>query len=195
MPKFLTVKEAALAIGKSPSAVRRIIYPIVQAERHEDRKQIEPSVEDAMNLRVRGENFAWRISEEYLRRVVPMNETPKREDAKDTPSISETSASIIAMLQRELDIKNQQIATQNELMKGLSERLHEGNVLIGSLQQQLALTDGRSHEETTVVDAASTRTTEKANKPSVKSAKPEKGSTITPKPSKLKRGFLSRLFH
>ncbi len=42
---------------------------------------------------------------------------------------------MIQMLQMELDIKNQQIESQNQLLKGFSERMHEGNVLIGSLQK------------------------------------------------------------
>ena len=52
------------------------------------------------------------------------------------------------MLQKELDIKNQQItqqsdliAKQMELIGGLSERLREGNILMGSLQHQLKLPD------------------------------------------------------
>ena len=50
MSKFLTVKEAATLIGKSPSAVRRIIYPILKDDNNPDRKHIEPSVEKALEL-------------------------------------------------------------------------------------------------------------------------------------------------
>ena len=46
---------------------------------------------------------------------------------------------LVEMLRKELDIKNQQINQQMELINGLSERMREGNILIGSLQQQLAL--------------------------------------------------------
>ena len=60
---------------------------------------------------------------------------------------------VIDMLQRELEIKNKQIETQNELLKGLSERLREGNILMGTLQQQLALTDGKPRSKADAVDA------------------------------------------
>ena len=63
------------------------------------------------------------------------------------------------MLRAELAIKNQQISQQAELISkqadlvsGLSERLREGNILIGSLQQQLALPDGANRAKE-VVDA------------------------------------------
>ena len=80
---------------------------------------------------------------------------PKKKSAAKATVASDASASVmIEVLRQELEIKNQQIAaqnqqivSQNELMKGLSERLHEGNVLIGSLQQQLALTDGSRNKQ------------------------------------------------
>ena len=64
-----TVKEAARLTGKSPSSIRRIIYPIIQNDAHPDRVHIEPTVEDVLKLRMQGENFAWRLSEELLRRA------------------------------------------------------------------------------------------------------------------------------
>jgi hypothetical protein len=58
------------------------------------------------------------------------------------------------MLRQESQIKNQQIPQQTqmlgkqmELIDGLSERLREGNILIGSLQQRLALTDGTGRKK------------------------------------------------
>ena len=44
MANFLTVKEAAKLVGKSPSSVRRILYPILENDRHPDRHHIEPTV-------------------------------------------------------------------------------------------------------------------------------------------------------
>src|SRR5437764_167611 len=46
MPTFLTVKEAARLTGKSPSSIRRIIYPILKNNSHPDRVHIQPNVED-----------------------------------------------------------------------------------------------------------------------------------------------------
>lgn len=183
MPKFLTVKEAAKATGKSPSSIRRIVYPILENDEHPDRSQIEPDVKLAKALRLKGENFAWKISEKLLRREVPEGSTKSSTDAKTAESPpNDGSAALIEMLRGELEIKNQQIATQNELMKGLSERLREGNIMIGALQQQLRLTDGSTRSKSGIVDAT---------------PEPEQGSEETeksPPPPKPKRSFFGSLF-
>ncbi|MSQ97582.1 MAG: hypothetical protein EXR98_23935 [Gemmataceae bacterium] len=191
MEAFLTVKEAARITGKSPSSIRRVIYPIIHDDAHADRAQIQPSVEEAMQLRMKGDNFAWRLSEELLRR-----EMPAEAEAHKTTPLSPTKLSghaeqdLLAMLQGELQIKNQQIVQQGELISkqmelisGLSERLREGNVLIGSLQQHLALPEGRAGNQPISVKMK--------RAPSTQS---EKGSTIATKAAKPKKRFLSRLF-
>ncbi len=191
MSSFVTVKEAAQLTGKSPSSIRRIIYPIIHDDNHPDRPHIEPSVEEALQLRLKGDNFAWRLSEELLRREVPADAAPNMESSGATAKgASNAEAELLAMLRRELDIKNQQItqqseliAKQMELVSGLSERLREGNILIGSLQQRLALTDGRD-----------SKTSEPAKPKTARSTPAEKGSTMPPKTTKPKKGFLSRLF-
>jgi hypothetical protein len=190
MPSFLTVKEAAQLTGKSPSSIRRVIYPIIHDDAHPDRAHVQPTVEEVLQLRMRGENFAWRLSEELLYREVPVQATPEKGTGGATSRASgEGDSALIVMLRRELEIKNQQItqqaelfAKQMELMNGLSERLREGNVLIASLQQRLALTDGRG---------SITAETVKAKRGP--SARPEKGSTIAPKVPKPKKGFFARL--
>lgn len=155
MTKFLTVAEAAKLVGKSPSSIRRIIYPILDNDQHSERHQIKPSPEEAKALRLKGENFPWRIAEELLRRHVPEAESkPSGESKTGAHATGDGSALLIEMLRRELDIKNRQIETQNELLKGLSERLREGNILIGSLQQQLALPEG-NHQRPEVVQESS----------------------------------------
>ncbi len=140
---------------------------------------------------MKGENFAWQISEELLRREVPV-ETAKTTDDERGNSQPRTAGDteLLTMLRRELDIKNQQITQQSEmlskqmeLISGLSERLREGNILIGSLQKQLTLTDGNSRPEPHVVEAKS----------SVPPAT-EKGSVAAKKNAKPKKGFFSRLF-
>jgi hypothetical protein len=128
MANFLTVKEAAKLVGKSPSSIRRIIYPILESAQHPDRKHIHPTPDDAKALRLKGENFPWKISEQLLRREVP--EGGGKDAANSKPAMSSGdagSAAIIDVLRRELEIKNRQIETQNELLKGLSERLREGS--------------------------------------------------------------------
>ena len=91
------------------------------------------------------------------------------------------------MLRGELQIKNQQISEQSELISkqmqlinGLSERLREGNVLIGSLQQHLSLPLGRADSQPINATAPST--------------KAEKGSSVSAKAPKPKKSFLRRLF-
>ena len=154
MTNFLTVKAAAIFSNRSPSSVRRIIYPIPEDNRHPDRHHIEPDVATAKSLRVKGENFAWKVSEEFLRRVMSeegtKTTTESRPASKNAP---DQSAAILEIFRKQLDIKDQQIAAQNDVIKGLSERVREGNILMGSLQQQLSLTDGSTRNKSEVVDA------------------------------------------
>lgn len=193
MAPFLSVKEAAQITGKSPSSIRRIIYPIIHDDAHADRNHVQPTVEEVLQLRVKGENFAWRLSEELLRREVPIEAASENPTAGSSARLAaHAEADLLAMLRRELDIKNQQITQQGqligkqiELISGLSERLREGNILIGSLQQRLALTDGRGNAPTDSDPVKSKRAA---------SPQTEKGSTIAPKPAKAKRSFLSRIF-
>ena len=191
MSSFLTVKEAATLTGKSPSSIRRVIYPIIRDDNHADRGQIAPTVDEVTQLRMKGENFAWRISEELLRREVPVEtEKPTDGDRGNSQPRTAGDTELLAMLRRELDIKNQQITQQSEmlskqmeLISGLSERLREGNILIGSLQKQHTLADGSSRPEPHVVEA-------KSSVPPVT----EKGSVAAKKKAKPKKGFFSRLF-
>jgi hypothetical protein len=194
MSSFLTVKEAAERTGKSSSSIRRVIYPIVKDDRHPDRSHIQPSPEDALKLRMKGENFPWLISEELLQRAVPMETTSEKEgSATSSRDGTDAHSELISMLQAELTIKNQQISQQSEmlsrqmeLISGLSERLREGNVLIGSLQQQLTLPETSTRTKPFVVDAD---TSKQAAGPSA-----AKSTGKTPKAAKPKRGFFGRLF-
>lgn len=191
MPQFLTVKEAAKLTGKSASSVRRVIYPIIQGQNHPDRQHIEPTEGEATKLRLKGENFAWRISEELLRREVPVEPVKPAGDERDAQQPRTAGdVELLAMLRRELDIKNQQITQQSEmlskqieLISGLSERLREGNILIGSLQKQLSLPDGSHRTKSEIVDAKSPVSTS-----------PEQGSDATKKNAKPKKGRFFGLF-
>ena len=191
MATFLTVKEAARLTGKSPSSIRRIIYPIIHDDAHADRGHIQPTVEEAMQLRMKGENFAWRLSEELLRREMPAETgIGKGNSSSAAKTTSHGEGGLLAMLRGELEIKNQQIGQQSELISkqmelisGLSERLREGNILIGSLQQHLSLPDGRGGNQPVSVKTKRAPSTE-----------PEKGSNIASKTTKSRKSFLSRLF-
>ena len=184
MTTFLSVKEAARIIGKSPSSIRRIIYPIIHDDAHADRLHIQPGVDEVLQLRLKGENFAWQISEELLRREVPNEPSPAQSSAR---AMGNAEGELLSMLRGELQIKNQQISEQSELISkqmqlinGLSERLREGNVLIGSLQQHLSLPQGRADNHPINATAPSTKV--------------EKGSSVAAKVPKPKKSFLRRLF-
>lgn len=191
MSQFLTVKEAAQIVGKSPSSIRRVIYPIIQDDQHPDRDQIQPSIDDVRQLRLKGENFAWRVSEEFIRREVPVETEAKKGTASTSQGDSpDGTGELLSMLRRELDIKNHQITQQSELIgkqmeliSGLSERVREGNMLIGALHQQLALPGGKSRPKSGVVEAKSTE-----------HPTPKKGNVSSGKAAKPKRNFFARMF-
>src|SRR4029077_10296025 len=123
------------------------------------------------------------------------SENEKESERPGGHSHSPGTTDLIATLQGELAIKNQQIDQQSkmlsqqmELISGLSERLREGNVLIGSLQRQLALPEAATSGRTNTIDAKV--------QPSRAAEPPTKSGTKAPnKPAKPKRGLLSRMFH
>ena len=147
-----------------------------------------------MALRMKGENFPWLISEELLQRAVPLETTSEKEGTTTSPrDVTDANSELISMLRQELTIKNQQITQQSEMLKtqmelisGLSERLREGNVLIGSLQQQLTLPETSKRTKSSVVDAETSKQT--AGPSSAKS------TGKTPKATKPKRGFFGAFF-
>ena len=186
MPTFHTVKEAAKLTSKSPSSIRRIIYPILEDDKHPDRHHIQPSPEKAKELRIKGENFAWKISDKLLRREIPEGESTTSTATKSsTHSGPDNAAAIVDILRKQLDIKDQQIAAANDVIKGLSERVREGNLLLNSLQQQLALSDGSSRPKSDVVDVETPSSTpekkDTADDRKTPSVPPEKGSDAAPK--------------
>lgn len=187
MPTFLTVKEAATLVGKSPSSIRRIIYPILEQDDHPDRIHIQPAPDEVVQLRLKGENFAWRVSEELLHREVP----PETAGSGPQPKPGGTGESgftgeLIAMLRTELGMKNEQITQQMDMNKSLHERLRESNILIGSLQRQLSLPAGKPPEDATFVDQPKTAAPAKS--------RPTPAPKAQGKKSKGKRGILARWF-
>ncbi len=150
MTNFLTVKEASALTKKSPSSIRRIFYPILEAKAHPDRALVQPDPQTAKAMRLRAENFAWKISEELLKRELskPGARPPQALKTKMTTKTADDSPAMIEILKKELDIKNEQIARQNELLQQMSTRIHEGNVLLGTLQQRFALPEASEKKDT-----------------------------------------------
>lgn len=139
---FLTIAEACAKTARSPSTIRRIIHGIASDPSSHDRKAVEPSPAKAATLKKKGENFTWRIREDILLRAIGGAQ------AAEKKSSSKGAQDALAILQRELVIKNQQIEKQWEVIQALNERLREGNILMGALHRRLALPDPLSTEGT-----------------------------------------------
>ncbi len=134
---FLTIADAADKTGRSPSTIRRLIRAITDVHNHVDREGIEPAQKTVDASRKKGENFTWKIREDVLVRNL---ESAQNEEKKIAHSSKVHRADdVIEILRKELDLKNQHIAKQWEVIQSLNDRLREGNILMGSLQQRLAL--------------------------------------------------------
>ena len=121
--RFLTISEAEKFTGKSRSTLRRFIDNIVKAENSPDRPLLQPTPEEVIGFHEQSQPFAWKISEELLRRqfLKPENsdgsnqakgsEAPPESDSSRLVTVLEKS---VAMLERELNEQNNQIAALNE---------------------------------------------------------------------------------
>jgi len=120
---FLTVKEASRITGKSAEFHPPHIYPIIHDDKHPDRTHIQPTVEEAMQLRIEGREFC--VASE--RRIVCAEKCRSRPQQRKTTKLSgHAEQDLLAMLQGELQIKNQQIVQQGELISkadGTHQRL------------------------------------------------------------------------
>lgn len=165
---YLTLAEASAKTGRSLSTVRRLIHSISKDQHHPERDAVIPSHEEAEALKKKGENFTWRIRQDIVDRE--FGSAPSKKEKVQ----SELSMDVLAMLQKELDMKNQQIEKQWEVIGSLNERLREGNILMASLQKRLALPEPASME-TSTVEASKV---ESSAEPSKKSSKvnAEKGT-------------------
>lgn len=142
---FLTISEAAEKTGRSLSTIRRLIKSIADDDAHADRAAIQPTPKEVAAFKKKDENFAWKIREDVLLREF---KGALKEAKKET---AEAKSDILGILQKELELKNQQIEKQWEVIHALNDRLREGNILMGSLQKRLALPEATGAQE--VVDA------------------------------------------
>lgn len=141
---FLSLSDAAHKTGRSLSTIRRIVRTIADSPSHSDRGGISPSAHEAVEWKKKGEIFAWKIREDIL--MKHLERAPK----KGKKSVSESKdgkEGILGILRTELELKNRQIEKQWEVIHALNDRLREGNILMGSLQQRLALPVRSSNEE------------------------------------------------
>lgn len=155
---LLTIAEASDKTGRSASTIRRLIHTIAQSPSHPDRAFLQPTVKQVEAFKKKGTNFTWKISEQVLmknfERAQMENKKVMHYDQKD----------ILQILKGELELKNQQIEKQWEVIHALNDRLREGNILMGSLQQRLALPEGTSDSpppvEASVMEADGVSSTE-----------------------------------
>lgn len=159
--RFLTISEAEKFTGKSRSTLRRFIDTIVKTENSPDRTLLQPTPEEVIALHDQNQPFAWKISEELLRRqFLKPDETDTAAGEKGSEASPESDSSrlvsvlekSVAMLERELNEKNNQIAAMNE-------RLRESNILMKDLQQRVALPPAKDASTTDVSPNDTTATT------------------------------------
>ncbi len=172
---FLTIAEAIEQTGRSASTIRRIIRTIADNSEHPDRDGVQPSVKEVAAFKKKGENFTWLIRADLLQKQADAAHPKKKK------STSEASPDILTILNRELELKNQQIEKQWEVIHALNDRLREGNILMGSLQKRLAPPSESDYVRAGVTDETVVESA--AVKPSV---------DASTKPKKKLFGFLRR---
>lgn len=140
---MLTIREAAEKTGHSPHKIRRLIKAIADQPEHADRSGVEPSPSDVERLNAEGVQFTWRISEELVLRQLGEAAAPPATKSSEAMGVGESSE-LLNLLQRAIDAKEQaeirlfeQLRVKDEQIASLNERLHESNILMGSLQKQL----------------------------------------------------------
>lgn len=183
---FLTISEAAEKTGRSLSTIRRLIKGIADDDNHVDRGAIQPSPKEVVAFKKKEENFAWKIREDVLLREF---KGALKDAKKET---AEARGDILSILQKELELKNQQIEKQWEVIHALNDRLREGNILMGSLQKRLALPspeDAAQDATPVTVTASSVESSVKASKTAA--AKPAKADGAGKAPAKKAQGLWS----
>lgn len=187
---YLTIAEAVEKTGRSPSTIRRIIRSITDRKTHPDRIGIDPAPGAVEQFKKKGGNFTWKICEDVL--LKNLRRVQYEEKKLSSSSIQTSGGSILDILQKELEIKNRQIEKQGEIIQSLNERLREGNILMATLQKQIAPPspfEGHSSMEPVTVKASTKASMEASRRP------PKKNSGGHPKKSASvrapKRGLFS----
>ncbi len=188
----LTIAEASAKTGRSSSTIRRLIKTIVADPHHPDRASIQPTPKAVEAFKKKGENFTWTIQEDVI--IKNFGSTPIEEKKQSSSSASSTSKDILEILHGELQLKNQQIEKQWEVIQSLNDRLREGNILMGSLQQRLALPAAQSpapvvtEASTTEASMEGNEALQRASKKKVSEVKQKVSMKASVKPSR--RGLL-----
>lgn len=157
MSDFHSIREATTVTGVSVTTLRRFIRAIVADEGHPDRGHLLPSVEDVRRMKAAGEQFTWKISGELLQREYGERARAKASSGEDFGPLGEVVALLRNQLQsadEQLKVKDRQIASQVEIIHSLNERIHEGNVLMATVQKQMALAEPAKPQSASPAKAA-----------------------------------------
>jgi hypothetical protein len=143
--RFLTISEAESFTGKSRSTLRRFIDTIVKVEDAPDRPLLLPTPDEVRALREQNQPFAWKISEELLRRQFLK---PDPAEAAGTEQGSEAlpqsdSSRLVAVLEKSVAILERELNEKNSQIAAMNERLRESNILMKDLQLRVALPPGK----------------------------------------------------
>jgi uncharacterized coiled-coil protein SlyX len=139
--RFLTISEAEKFTGKSRSTLRRFIDGIVKVENAPDRHLVLPAAEEASALKKQNQPFAWKISEELLRRQFLKTEpeaTPEAGKGSGDAPASDSSR-LVTVLEKSIAILERELAEKNSQIAAMNDRLRESNILMKDLQDRLAL--------------------------------------------------------
>ncbi len=185
---FLTIAEAVEKTGRSPSTVRRLIRQIAESAAHSDRTAIEPTVKQVDVFKKKGENFTWKIREDILMKNF------ERAQLQEQKYKTTGGTDVLQILRRELELKNTQIERQFEVIQSLNERLREGNILMGSLQQRLALPQPETASASPVEATSSQPSAEAAHAPSKKGTEDvAHGASVKASKKSSKKGIMGWL--
>lgn len=139
----LTIREAAEKTGHSPHKIRRLIKSIADQPLHARRSEVEPSPADVVRLTAEGVQFTWRISEELVR--LELGDAASTHAGEKPTAGGGESAELLNLLQRVIDAKEkaeaglfEQLRVKDAQIVALNDRLRESNVLMASVQRQLA---------------------------------------------------------
>lgn len=166
MQDFLTITEAIAFTKKSKSTIRRFVNAVVSNPQDKRRDDIRPSPDEVERFKAEKQPFQWLIRRELLQQLFldqpaaqqPMHGSPVA-DANGTRLLTILDHELaikekhLSEIMRQLTVKDDQIARLNNSVDSLNERLREGNVLIGTLQQRLALAAPSQPATSVVVDS------------------------------------------
>jgi hypothetical protein len=181
MEQHLTLAEARDLTGKSESTIKRKIHDVTSDPAHPDRPLILPPADEVERRKASREPYAWKVNRSLLLRWFPPDESASKPAGGGDRAATANDA-VIEVLRQQLHSKDQQIETlskqldrKDEQITALNERQREFNVLMGQLQERLAIAGPRAAGAEPILASEPAATpTSKAGATPPKKAKPSK---------------------